>query len=204
MARTSAILFLNHCHRPIIFRFSATATCDTLFSSRQWCGGAMAQGPSTAFLTSRLPSSHLLSSLQSPLFFPSHTSLLPFSHLSSSLPPHLFFPSLSSRLLFLALASSLTSPLVFSSITYLPSSNFFLLSPLVFPSLSSLHPPSFTSLLPFPHLSLLPFPHLPSSPPLPSLSSSQELHSCFLIYFQTRNTFLLSNIFSDKKYILAF
>ena len=40
MARISAILFSRHCHRAIIFCFSATATYATFFSSRQWRGGA--------------------------------------------------------------------------------------------------------------------------------------------------------------------
>ena len=39
MAQISAI-FLRHCHRAIIFYFSATATCATFLSSRQWRGGA--------------------------------------------------------------------------------------------------------------------------------------------------------------------
>ena len=33
-------LFSRHCHRAIIFYFSATATCATFFSSRQWRSGA--------------------------------------------------------------------------------------------------------------------------------------------------------------------
>ena len=33
-------LFLRHCHCAIIFYFSATATWATVFSSRQWRGGA--------------------------------------------------------------------------------------------------------------------------------------------------------------------
>ena len=39
MAQISAI-FLRHCHRAIIFYFSATVTCATFLSSRQWRGGA--------------------------------------------------------------------------------------------------------------------------------------------------------------------
>ena len=40
MARISVILFSRHCHRAIIFCFSATATCANFFSSRQWRSGA--------------------------------------------------------------------------------------------------------------------------------------------------------------------
>ena len=39
IARNSAILLSRHCHRSIIYCFSATATCATFFSSRQWRGG---------------------------------------------------------------------------------------------------------------------------------------------------------------------
>ena len=35
-----APLLPRHCHRAIIFYFSATATCATFFSSCQWRGGA--------------------------------------------------------------------------------------------------------------------------------------------------------------------
>ena len=53
MARISAIFSSRHRHRAIIFSFSATATCDTFFSSRQWRSGAMAlkvaQVPSTDY-----------------------------------------------------------------------------------------------------------------------------------------------------------
>ena len=35
-----APFFSRHCHRTIIFYFSATATCATFSSSRQWHGGA--------------------------------------------------------------------------------------------------------------------------------------------------------------------
>ena len=40
MVRISAILFSRHCHRAIIFYFSATATCATFSSSPQWRDGA--------------------------------------------------------------------------------------------------------------------------------------------------------------------
>ena len=45
--REFAPFFSRHCHRAIIFYFSATVTCATFFSYRQWrCGakrGASAQ-----------------------------------------------------------------------------------------------------------------------------------------------------------------
>ena len=45
--------FSCHWHRASIFNFSATATCDTFFSSRQWRSGAVAlkvaQVPSTEY-----------------------------------------------------------------------------------------------------------------------------------------------------------
>ena len=37
--RKLAPLFSRHCHRAIIFYFSATATCATCFSLRQYLGG---------------------------------------------------------------------------------------------------------------------------------------------------------------------
>ena len=40
MARMSAIFFSRHCHRTIIFYFSATATCAAFLSLRRKRGGA--------------------------------------------------------------------------------------------------------------------------------------------------------------------
>ena len=62
MARISTILFSRHCHRAIIFCFSATATFATFLSSRQWRGGAKsgasAQHWTDITLPSALPDTH--------------------------------------------------------------------------------------------------------------------------------------------------
>ena len=61
MARISAI-FLRHCHRAIIFYFSATAT---FFSSRQWRGGAKSGANAEHCVSASSRTCHLLQLLMS-------------------------------------------------------------------------------------------------------------------------------------------